>query len=153
MPKTEGYSVREATEDDVFDVVLLTREAYETVPEKDYVKFSSKKVIQLVSHAVPHDSFIVLVLENDGEIVGYFFGVIMECYFALESQATCLSWFIRPPHRSVRNAFSLLKQYEKWAIDQKVVSVNMIDIKENSSKVFEKLGYEKTEITFTKRIK
>ncbi len=152
MPRTKDYSIREATEEDIFEVTLLTREAYEDLPEKEHVKFNAKKVMDLAKHVIPTDSFLTLVLENDGEIVGYFFGMVAEYYFALESQAICLSWFIRPQHRSIRNALSLLKRYEKWGEEQGVVSVNMINIKMNSPKVYEKLGYTMTEATFVKRI-
>ncbi len=152
MPRTKDYNIREATEEDIFELTLLAREAFEDLPEKDHVKFNAKKVGTLVETVVGKDPFLVLVLEQDEEPVGYFFGMVVDYYFALESQAICLSWFIRPNHRSVRNALSLLKRYEEWGSGQEVVSVNMVNIKISSPKVFEKLGYQMTETTFVKRI-
>ena len=64
----------------------------------------------------------------------------------------CLSWFIRPENRSIRNAFSLLKTYEKWAKDSGAVVINMIDIKDRTGRVFEKLGYTKNETMYVKGV-
>ena len=153
MPRTKDYSIRVGTLEDIFEMTLLAREAYEGLPDKKYYTFSSKKVGVLLQNTLEKDTFLILVLLRGEEIVGYFFGMVADCFFALEKQATSLSWFIRPEHRSIRNAFSLLKQYEEWAVSKGVVSINMVNLKTSSPKLFEKLGYEITETTLVKRVR
>ena len=151
MPKTKDYKVRIATCDDIFELTLLAREAYKGLPEKDHITFSSKKIGHLLETVMDSDKFLILSLVNGEEIVGYFFGVITDSFFAIETQATCLSLFIRPEHRGLRNALSLLKTYEEWGKKQGAVSVNIINIKMDSPKLYERLGYTMTEATFVKR--
>lgn len=153
MPKTKDYNIRVATLEDVFELTLLAREAYEGLKDKDVYTFSSKKVGELVLNTVGKENYLVLVLMDGEELVGYFFSMIVDCFFALEKQTTCISWFIRPEHRGLRNALSLLKVYEKWGKDNGSVTSNMINVKMGSSKVYEKLGYTLSEETYVKRIK
>jgi len=152
MPKTKGYKTEVATLDDIFELTLLAREAYSGLPEKEHITFSSKKIGQLLEATIPNNTFLILALKDGDETVGYFFGMVSDYFFAIETQVSCLSWFIRPEHRSVRNALSMLKMYEEWGKGQGVSSINMINIKMDSPRLYEKLGYKMTETTFVKRV-
>jgi len=153
MPRTEDYSIREATEDDLFELTLLAREAFkEDIINKKVFTFDAKKLGTLVGSAIDNETFLTLVLEKENEIVGYFFGMVSPCYFARESQTVCLSWFIQPEHRSVKNALTLLKKYEEWSKSVGAVLINMVNVKMDSPRIFEKLGYTMTEITFVKEV-
>ncbi len=161
MPRTKDYSVEVADVDDIFELTILAKEAYgEDIIDKEHFRFNTKKVGNLFAYTIPSDQFLVLKLTEGEEIVGYFLATISECFFALETQTLCLSWFIRPEHRSVRNAFSLLKTYEKWGKDSGAVVINMIDIRDHhysggrriANTVFERLGYEMNETMYAKGV-
>ena len=152
MPKTKHYSVREAVVEDQFEVVLLGREAYEDIINKDLYSYSPKKVAALVERMVESDDFLIIVLEDEYELVGYFFAMISPCFFSVETQALCLSWFIRPEHRGLKNAFSLLKTYEKWGKDKEAKVLNIGEIRHHSPKMWKKLGYKMDEIMYTKEV-
>lgn len=153
MPRTKDYKVEIGKLDDLFELVLLAREAFkEDIINKKAFTFDTKKVGELVESAIENESFIVLSLRNENDIVGYFFGMVSPCYFARELQTVCLSWFIQPEHRSVKNAFTLLKRYEEWSKEVGAVLINMVNVKVDSPKIFEKLGYTMTEITFVKEV-
>lgn len=153
MPKTKACKIEVATLDDIFELTVLAREAYsEDIIDKESFKFSTKKIGMLLSHTIPSSEFLVLCLRDEKEIVGYFFAAISECFYSLETQTLCLSWFVRPEHRSIRNVFSLLNSYEKWAKESGAVVINMIDVKDRAFKVFEKLGYKISETVYVKGV-
>lgn len=154
MPKTKDCSIRKATLDDVFKLTVLAKEAYDDVINKEVYSFSSEKVENLFYNAIEKDNFLVLALCYKNEIVGYFLAIATDCFFAIELQATCLSWFVRPEHRAVKNAFSLLKKYEDWGREQMVVTINISNLKVGTSeKGFKKLGFTLAEEAYVKRMK
>ena len=152
MQRTKDYSLYLPTEDDVFEIVAISREAFaEDFIDKECYTFSSKRLLEIILHSVTDKNRYTVCLKDGDEIVGYFFGALIPCYFAAENQAICVSWFIRPEHRSVKNAFRLLKGFEKWGKEKGASVTNMTSVKHAHNAVYERLGYELTETTFTKR--
>jgi hypothetical protein len=141
MPKTKDCSIRKATLDDVFKLTVLAKEAYDDVINKEVYSFSSEKVENLFYNAIEKDNFLVLALCYKNEIVGYFLAIATDCFFAIELQATCLSWFVRPEHQD-------------WGREQKVVTINISNLKVGTSeKGFKKLGFTLVEEAYVKRMK
>jgi len=153
MPRTKAYEIEVAALDDVFELTILARASYdESVFDKENFKFNTKKVGALIDHTVQSPEFLFLRLSQEEEIVGYFFAAISECFFALEKQTMCLSWYIKPEHRGRDNSLTLLNAYEKWAKEGGAVAINMIDIRNKPNKTFEKLGYRVNETTYVKGV-
>lgn len=152
MQRIQNYNERLATKDDLFELTILAKESYNTLDSKDTYTFNYKKVGALLENAVDDDRFLLVVLENDAELAGYFLGMIAESFFALEKQTACLSWFIRREHRSIRNARSLLRAFEKWGADNGSVTSNMTSIKKGQERAFNRLGYILAEEIYIKRI-
>jgi len=151
MQRTKDYNLRLATQEDVLNIVIIAKEAYLEATDTEAYSFDPQKILSLAQNSIEKDDFLVLILEKDGEVVGYFFGMVTECFFAVERQSVNLSWFISKSHRSLKNALSILKVYEDWSKKSGAVVTNMVDIKLNSDKIFKRLGYTLTENTYVKR--
>ena len=70
------YIIRDATEQDVLDIVLSVKQFCKEVPHPAWDKFDSNKVNELVSQLCQIDQGFVKIVEHDNEIVGSLIAVI-----------------------------------------------------------------------------
>jgi hypothetical protein len=153
VQKTPDYNISLGEPEDALDFVIIAKEAFnEDIINKNCFTFNSSGLKDLLDAALVDQTFLILKLSKGNEIVGYFFGNVSQCFFAKETQTICLSWFIQPKHRSLRNAMGLLRTYEEWSKQSGASIINMVNVKMDSPKLFERLGYTMTENTFVKEI-
>lgn len=145
-------SIREATEEDIFDVLVLAREFSKEAPRTH--KWSKEKTEVFCRAAIENSNTTLLVLEEDEEIVGAIVGLLNEMYMSQTVIATELAWFVSKDYRGKRGSILLLKAFEEWAKDSNADYVCMGDIHGilTLEKLYTRMGYSKCETTYMKEV-
>jgi len=146
-------TVRLATEKDLFDVLVLAKEFCKEAPE--IFTWDKQKVEGLLLQAIQEPSLVLFVSEtSDGEITGGLLGACTEMFMSHTKMATELGWFMSKEHRGRRHAVELVKSFESWSKSVGADYVVMADIRgiADLSKLYEKMGYSVSEVSYIKRI-
>ena len=153
MPPTEGSKVREATHEDIFELLILAYEFSKEGPDH-FKPFEKEVVEERLTGAIDNEAYLVLVLENNGEIQGGIVGVCMAPWMMSEPFAVELAWFVRKSARDGRGAIKLVKAYETWAKSKGVTKMSMSDLTkiQGLGKLYERLGYSLSETSYIKEI-
>jgi len=153
VPPTEGSKVREATYEDIFELLMLAFEFSKEGPDH-FKPFEKEVVEERLTGAIDNEAYLVLVLENNGEIQGGIVGVCMAPWMMSEPFAVELAWFVRKSARDGRGAIKLVKAYETWAKSKGVTKIGMSDLTkiQGLGKLYERLGYSLSETSYIKEI-
>jgi hypothetical protein len=146
-------TVREATEDDLFEVMVLAKEFCNEAPEM--FVWDRAKVESLLRQAIQEPNYVLLVAENtSGEIVGGLLGACTEMFMSKVKLAAELGWFMSKESRGTRQAVSLVKSFEEWGKTSGADYIVMADIRGISdlSNLYGKMGYVLSEVSYTKRV-
>lgn len=135
--------IRRATLDDLPEVVSLGREFLAYSPH-NWIELDEEAFAQSASNMIAGPGAVFL---SDDGFIG---GVIVPCYFnPAVLMASELFWFAR------KEGPELLKAFEVWAKDagaSVVCTSGLVDGREKAiRRVFERQGYEASEIAFQKR--
>lgn len=106
--------IREMTKDDVSDLVLLGSQMH----EESYYRqdeYSPTKCAELGFQIVNSPGLLGLIAEVEGEIAGFFLGVIQEQYFSKCLMSSDLLLYVKPEHRKSLIGYRLIKGYIAWA--------------------------------------
>lgn len=97
---------------------------------------------------------VTILSESDGIITGMVAAIIGPHPFVPIPVATELCWWVEPEARSSRQGLELLKAYEYWAINIKKAKLVCLASMNNErvDRIYERMGYTKTEHAWTKRI-
>lgn len=143
--------VRDGNIEDLPAVVKMAREfwkqtRYDEVFDADYVEF-------MASMAIEHG--LLAILEVDGVVEGFTAGLkapLLACANVLNG--TEIAWWVNPSARKGRNGIALMQHIEKMAKAQGVKYWNMIVMEscqpEVGAAIYERLGYEKSETSYTR---
>jgi GNAT superfamily N-acetyltransferase len=143
--------VRDGCSNDLPAVVQMAREfwrhtRYDEEFDADYVEFMS-------SMALEHG--LLAILEIDGVIEGFTAGLkapLLACANVLNG--TEIAWWVNPAARKGRNGIALMQHIEKMAKAQGVKYWNMIVMEscqpEVGAAIYKRLGYEKSETSYTR---
>jgi len=143
--------VRDGKTEDLGAVVEMAREfwkhtRYDEAFDADYVEFMS-------AMALEHG--LLAILEVDGVIEGFTAGLkspLLACSTVLGG--TEIAWWVNPAARRGRNGIALMQHIEKMAKAQGVKYWNMIVMEscqpEVGAAIYERLGYEKSETSYTR---
>lgn len=144
--------IREATEEDIFDVLILAKEFSKEAPITH--TWDKNKTEEFLNSALLNDNMVLFVLEVDGEIVGSILGFVIEVYMSHKVQATELAWFITKEYRGKPSSIRLVKAFERWAIDKGANQIGMGDIEgiSNLEHLYTRMGYKKAESVYIKEI-
>ena len=146
--------VRQATHDDLFDVLVLARQFSKEASEMhkwDKDKFEA----QLTSAIDSSDHALLVAEENTDEVSGFLLGVVTEVYVNHNRAAVELAWFVSKEYRGGKQALSLMKTFEDWASSVEADYVVMSDLKAvaDLAPLYGRKGYEEVESAYAKRIK
>jgi hypothetical protein len=153
VPPTEGSKVREATYEDIFELLMLAFEFSKEGPDH-FKPFEKDVVEERLTGAIGNEDYLVLVLENKGEIQGSIVGVCIAPWMMTEPFAVELAWFVRKSARDGRGAIKLVRAYESWAKSKGVTKICMSDLTkvQGLGKLYERLGYSLSETSYIKEI-
>jgi len=150
---TEGSKVREATQEDLFELLLLGYEFTKEGP--DHLKPFEKDVVETVfANAIDDENYLVLVLDVNGSIEGMLLGVLTSPWMLSKPFAVELAWFVRKASRDGRSAIKMVKAYEAWAKSKGIKKVCMSDLTElqGLGKLYKRLGYSLSETSYIKEV-
>ena len=112
----------------------------------------------VVSGSDPESNTFIRVCELDGEIVGFFLGVITEYFFSRNSIAQELVVVFKPDHRKKISPLliDMSNQFELWAKDRDAVEISMGIFSGIEGKGYHKFlqsrGYQQSGIAFKKEV-
>ena len=150
---TEGSKVREATQEDLFEILML---GYEFIKEgPDHLKpFEKDLVEERLINAIDNEDYVVLVLDINGSLEGSLIGACIAPWMLSKPFAVELAWFVRKASRDGRSAIKMVKAYEAWAKSKGVTKVCMSDLTklQGLGKLYNRLGYSLTETSYIKEV-
>ena len=146
-----------ATLSDLPSFLGLCRAFYEESPFSPQVLYSESKVTQFLIHSIEteYSQAVPLLLLDSQTVVGMLLGYATAVPFSDDKVAAELAWYVEPSYRGHREALQLVYAYEEWAqrVGCKHVSMSLLTTLTDVSKLYERLGYKKTEISYMKEIK
>lgn len=144
--------IREATTDDIFDLLVLARAFSKEAPAMH--KWDKEKTEQMLKSCIAADNCTILVIDKDDEVVGGLVGMVTPLFMSNTVVASELAWFVDKDNRG-REALKLVRAFEDWAEANGAEWITMADIEgiANLGKLYGRLGYEVTETAYSKRIK
>lgn len=146
-------SVRLATSEDIFDLLVLAREFSREAPEMH--KWDREKTEAALMNAISGDASCVFVLVSDsGDIHGGLVGTITEPFMSHRKVAIELAWFVSREFRGNRASLLLVKHFEEWGKAQGAQSILMADIQgiADLAPLYGRLGYHPVETTYAKDV-
>jgi len=150
--KTTVTKIREATSDDIFDILVLAKEFSREAPKSH--KWNKDKTEAFLHSALHNTNMVILVNDCDGELGGAIVGLVSELYMSTTVQATELAWFVSKDHRGKPSSIRLVKAFEGWAKSRGADLLGMGDIEgiSNLEKLYIRMGYKKAESVYTKEL-
>jgi len=144
--------IREASEDDIFDILILAREFSRESPVTH--KWDKEKTEHFILSAITNTNTTIFVLEEGGEIVGAIIGLLNEMYMSQTLVATELAWFVSKEYRGKKGSLMLMTTFENWAKENGANYTCMGDIHGITTleKLYTKKGYSKCETTYMKEV-
>lgn len=145
-------TVRKATLEDKLDLTFLIKQF---LKETSYpFKVDTDKLLGSFEQIIEHENFIVLVLEDQGDISGTLVGGVTQPLFSHDIVASELAWFVTPEKRGSKDSLKLLKQYEDWCKEKGCKFITMVDIDpyDDLGKFYKAKGYSLTEKTYVKEL-
>jgi hypothetical protein len=150
---TEGSKVREATQEDLFELLML---GYEFIKEgPDHLKpFEKDLVEERLANAIDNEDYVVLVLDINGSLEGALVGACISPWMMSEKFAVELAWFVRKSSRDGRGSIKMVKAYEAWAKSKGVTKICMSDLTklQGLGKLYNRLGYTLSETSYIKEV-
>jgi GNAT superfamily N-acetyltransferase len=92
----------------------------------------------------------LLVAEQDGAVVGMIGMMVYRHPMSAELVGTEVAWWIDPEHRGI--GLRLLRAGETWARAQGAVTFQMIAPTPDVERLYERMGFERMETTFQRRL-
>ena len=150
MVKTTPINIREATEEDALDCLILFKPFHKE--SKVPYSWDAKKTQEVFIPTLPLENFVTFVAERENDVVGFICGMYAEPFFSSEKISTEVAWFVNKEYRNSTAGFRLMKAYEEWAKGKGVKYVGMTYLENitDLSEVYEKKGYSKAETQYMK---
>ena len=116
--------IRPMTEE---DIEALTSIGAAMHLESDYknTEYSADKCRALGANIIENPHLLGLVSEVDGDVNGFFIGVISEHYFSDTLMSSDLLLYVIPEYRNGLSGLRLIKSYIAWAIESGVEPSNI----------------------------
>jgi GNAT superfamily N-acetyltransferase len=145
--------IRAATIEDGVPVVVMTHDFYQVSGYAGVIPFDAQSCYERFLSAL--EQGMCFVADKAGELIGFVLGVTAPCIFNKHhNMGVELAWWVKPEHRNTSAGIKLLKAIEGAAKDSGVVLWSMVCLESQAPETVEgiylKLGYHKTERTFSK---
>ena len=150
------YTIRNATEHDVLDIVLAVKQFCKEVPHPAWGKFDSNKVSVLFGQLIESEYGFVHMALHDDEVVGGLVAVVNEMPINSYLVAQELMLWIDPDHRNGKTAPKMIEEYVNWAREKgcKFVRLSEIDSVLNGKAgiLFKRKGFDPVETAYVKEL-
>lgn len=145
-------TVREITEGDVVAVQhMAARFLSEDGPYGGRFTANPACIAELATRMIAPGA-LGLIAEDDGRPVGMFGVFCFDHPITGQKAAAELCWWMEPEARGGRAAVQMLRLSEAWARDEGAQVLEMIAPSERVGKFYERVGYERTDVHYLKRL-
>jgi len=144
--------IREMTEDDLLDVLIVGREFSREAPKSH--KWDRDKTIEFLKNALVSPQYQIFVSETDGEVNGGIVCAITSLLMSHTTVASELVWFVSKEARGKPSSIKLVKRFESWAKENGAQYVFMGDITQvgDLGNLYKRMGYHAVETAYMKEI-
>ena len=150
------YTIREATQEDLLDVIIAAKNFSKEASQKSWAKFDTNKTNLLFKQLVDSEFGFVYIALHENEVVGGLISMITEMPINDFRVAQELMLWIDPNHRNGKTAPKLIDKYVEWAKEKdcSFVRLSEIDNVLNSKAgiLFRRKGFEPVETAYVKEI-
>lgn len=145
--------IRLATEEDFPAILELCRGFWSHTRYNE--EFDDEQCLIMIEYT--HSQGLCIVLEVDGEVCGFMAAIKSLLLASTQAeQATEMGFWINPEQRKGRNGVVLIRFMEQLAKEQGIKYLNLVAMEssmpEDIKRLYEGLGYEKSETVYTKVI-
>ncbi len=143
-----GVVIREATLEDVPTLVAMGRQFAQSATYRDVVRDNPEQMTVMAQTLITSDVGIMLVLERDGQLNGMIGMICMPHFLSGDVFAGEICWWVNPGHRG--DGLHLMKAAEAWAQARGAKTIQMIAPNDRVGRLYERMGYRRTETTYQK---
>ncbi len=148
-----AFNIREATEDDMFDLLFIIKNFY----EKDMVtkqRLDVKHLTVVIEKAIASPDWYSKVIEDDSGIKGLMAGFVGESILGTELIANEAIWAILEEERGNGFGDALFKNFEEWAEEKGAVYIAATHLVNNTytKDILESRGFEEAEVTYLRKV-
>lgn len=145
-------TIRKATLADVPEIVRMSAAFYPTTHYAAWCPMDEDSVAGLATGLIENDVFFVA--EQDGELVGMVGVMITPFLFNRDHlSATEIVWWVSPAVRGTSVAARLLQVIEAPCRERGAARIQMVHMPNSppqAAALYERMGYERSEISYTK---
>jgi len=143
------------TQSDVHEIVPCAREFCAIIPD---TPLNETHYINQWTAFLSNDRGMIMVMRDEaGVVIGGIGGVIHPDLLTAFSLAIELFWYVKPEFRYGIWGVKLLKEFEKWAGENRCHYIHMIHMQcsmpEEMKHFYERMGYHLFETIYRKKIK
>jgi len=144
--------VRPAVESDIHEFIVLAKRFSKEA--KYGMTLDIDLVVENFHGGLANPEVCWLVLEEEGEMVGFLMGVTNSPLFSRDKIGVELGWFVHPDHRNGHSAVKLMVSFEQWCKKSRCKYVTMCDIDtlQSLQPLYERRGYTLTEKSYMKEV-
>jgi hypothetical protein len=148
--------IREPKEEDVLELLFLSKRFYKKAGFEVTGKFDQKKALPLLEGVVQNESYFKKVVIVDGEITGAVAFALSDNPFSNTKIGTEVFFWLEEGLNAAHTFLRLLRMYEKWCKAQNCTVYKFGVIPSDNSDKLErtlvKLGFSKAETAYMKEI-
>ena len=156
MLKTTVTEIRNPEEDDILDLLFLSKRFYKKAGFDVSGKFDQKKALPLLEDVVNNDTYFKKVVTTNGEITGAVAFVAADNPFSDTKIGTEVFFWLEEGLNAASTFLRLLRLYEKWCKENNCITYKFGVIPSDNSDKLEKtlvrLGFSKAETAYMKEI-
>lgn len=150
--------VRNATEDDLAQYVVLAKDFHAASPMNSIAEFDIEGYSTFYINALNNPDIGVWLAEIDSKIVGITGALVYPLYFSpTHLVAQELWWWLTPTARGSGAGAKMFNQIEQWSKEKNAKSLFMIALEDDRAdkmeKVYIRAGFTPLERTFVKEVK
>jgi|688.fasta_scaffold988438_2 RimJ/RimL family protein N-acetyltransferase len=147
--------IRFATANDEDALLAMAKDFVAFSPYADFTSATEEELRTTIQWLITNAT--VFIAEKDGSPIGLLVAMIAPLWYAPRVRvASEMAWWINKEHRRSTAAIRLVQAFEQWAQSNGAVAICMSNLDgENASAVsgmLNRMGYNRTEQTHTKRI-
>lgn len=126
--------------------MILAKQMHQESEVHKHQAFNEQKVQRLFQASITKPEMLYFRLAvKDNEVLGGFYGMLVEPYFTDVKVAKDLAWFITPDKRGGILAVRLVRDFEVWAKKHGAIQLGLgqstgVQV-EQTQKLYERLGY------------
>jgi len=142
-------TVRSATRDDLSVMVEMGSRFLESV-YRGRLATNTAAMLALGEQLLTDPNGLMLVAERDAAIIGMLGALVYAHPMSGEQTAAELFWWVDPEKRG--GGLVLLRTLEQWARDHGAVVLQMIAPDDGVARLYERIGFERLETTYQRRL-